>query len=119
MSPYLDMERVMRILFLDDLRIPFDIFKAEVEQHNFCIVRTVSEAIEAILHERFDKWSLDHDLGEELTGYDFVKSVAYEYPELWCYNINVHSANPIGRENIEKFAKNFSDFLNASKKENI
>jgi hypothetical protein len=101
----------MRILFLDDLRNPVDIFKYDTENHSFCVVRTVAEAIEAIQKEKFDKWSLDHDLGEELTGYDFVKSVAYGYPELWCHNINVHSANPVGRENIEKFCQNFSNFL--------
>lgn len=103
----------MEILFLDDLRNPIDIFKGDVEKYEFKVVRTVEEAIEVLKLKTFDKWSLDHDLGEELTGYDLVKIIAYEHPELWCSNINVHSANPVGRKNIEKFVENYNLHLSS------
>jgi len=53
-------------------------------------------AIEAI--------SFDHDLGPgEPEGYDIIKWLAEYYPELVVgeTEIKVHSANPVGRDNIE------------------
>jgi hypothetical protein len=50
-----------------------------------------------------DYISFDHDLGEKLTGYDvakFIEQMAYDgfiNPIQW----DVHSANPVGRKNIE------------------
>lgn len=47
---------------------------------------------------------LDHDLGEEKTGYDIAK---------WCIENNitgifrVHSMNPVGRKNIEELLTHY------------
>lgn len=46
--------------------------------------------------------SLDHDLGEEKTGYDiakFIEEAAYK-KLLAPMTVVVHSANPVGRKNI-------------------
>lgn len=48
--------------------------------------------------------SLDHDLGEERTGYDVAKFYAELVNGNWLPKpklITVHSANPPGRENIQ------------------
>ena len=42
--------------------------------------------------------SLDHDLGEEKTGYDVVKFMAEE--NIWPSVVKVHSMNPVGRDNM-------------------
>lgn len=45
--------------------------------------------------------ALDHDLGKyEPTGYDLIRWIAHHRPDLWPERISVHTANPVGRENI-------------------
>lgn len=49
--------------------------------------------------------SLDHDLGEDKTGYDIIKWIEEKTFTDPNYNppiITVHSANPAGRQNIER-----------------
>jgi hypothetical protein len=55
--------------------------------------------------------SFDHDLGAEMTGLDLAKWLVEEvldgrlqFPP--SFSINVHSANPAGRENIEYLMNN-------------
>ena len=56
--------------------------------------------------------SFDHDLGEDLSGYDCAK-----YLVAYCLehqrslpDYQVHSQNPVGRENIERLLDNFKSF---------
>jgi hypothetical protein len=62
-----------------------------------------------------DEISFDHDLGENTkTGYDCAKWIC-EY--CWTNglpipNWNVHSANPVGRDNIIQLMENFEKKLN-------
>ena len=56
--------------------------------------------------------SFDHDLGEDLSGYDCAK-----YLVAYCLehqrslpDYQVHSQNPVGRENIERLLENFKSF---------
>ena len=56
--------------------------------------------------------SFDHDLGEDLSGYDCAKylvayCLAHQHP---LPNYQVHSQNPVGRENIERLLENFKNF---------
>ena len=57
--------------------------------------------------------SFDHDLGEgEPTGYDIIKwladqCVSRETRKFWPKRIYVHSANPVGAQNIRAFEKFF------------
>lgn len=56
--------------------------------------------------------SFDHDLGEDLSGYDCAKYLV-EYcleHQLPLPDYQVHSQNPIGKENIERLLENFRSF---------
>ena len=97
-------------LFLDDIRNP-------KTKRNWKIARSFEEAKFIIYdHGIPDYISFDHDLGEGTakTGYDFAKwLIEYDYQ----HNIfekpiefNVHSANPIGRINIERILENYFEY---------
>jgi hypothetical protein len=93
----------MKKLYLDDIRTP--------KTEGWIIVRSYDEFVAWIrLNGTPDKVSFDHDLGEstEKTGYDAAKWLGQHclltdtpYPK-W----NVHSANPIGKANIEAYINN-------------
>ena len=59
--------------------------------------------------------SLDHDLGEnQPTGYDLIKWLEEKVMRQGCSfpKIRVHSANPVGRKNIEAAVKRIEKYLN-------
>ncbi|TGE21282.1 hypothetical protein E5K00_13390 [Hymenobacter aquaticus] len=95
-------------LYLDDIRNP----KGE----GWVVVRSFEEfvaTIEALgLPEEI---SFDHDLGwdqeqncELKSGYDCAKWLVEQ--DLAIENFNVHSANPVGAENIRSLLQNFLKF---------
>lgn len=90
-------------LYLDDIRMP--------KYPGFTIARNVDEAKRLIKKKGFPSYmSLDHDLGEgEPTGHDFVKWIVNEYmdKDLPEFEFVVHSANPVGKENMETLLNNF------------
>lgn len=53
-----------------------------------------------------DEISLDHDLGEgQPTGYDLLIMLERNVSEGWLFRLpkfHIHSANPVGRENMER-----------------
>jgi hypothetical protein len=77
-------------LYLDDIREPI--------HNSFHIVRNYQECIDIIKNNKIHFLSLDHDLGEKKTGYDVAKYLVQEGIEI--KQINIHSANPVGRDNI-------------------
>jgi len=93
----------MKKLYLDDIRIP--------QTEGWDIVRNYDEFVAWIrLNGIPGEVSFDHDLGEntEKTGYDAAKWLGnyciennIPFPE-W----NVHSANPVGKANIETYIQN-------------
>lgn len=113
-----------QIIFLDDERIIQDVTWIDYTQWSGAYVISQSSAsrlISYIKHYgKYFDWentlfSLDHDLQdfdgeEESTGYTFIKwlvdfmvenEISLEY-----LNVVVHSQNPIGKENIEKYISN-------------
>jgi len=99
----------MNKLFLDDIRNP--------EDDSWDIVRSYDEFVDYILKNGIpDVISFDHDLGrfdyeEEKTGYDcakFLAIYAMDNNHMNFINTRVHSQNPVGRKNIEKFMHNFN-----------
>lgn len=88
---------MMLKLFVDDVRFP----PSHWEDHDeWMIVRSYVEARALIeLHglAKISQISLDHDLGEEKTGYDLLCDIEARVhggdalPEIW-----VHSRNPVG-----------------------
>ncbi len=121
-------EKVMYKLYLDDERFP--------KTEGWIIVRSFNEFKKTILERGLpNKISFDHDLGRggfiwrilrffkriwnrnlskfPPTGYDCVKWMVDEMYDLRPIEINVHSANGIGKENIEGLVKSWNKFMDA------
>ena len=110
-------------LFLDDLRKVEDV----IDSINFDCILTLRSYKEAVTYmEMFGCPNIiyfDHDLGKEKTGYDLAKWIVNKdldedfIPE--DFEFHVHSANPIGRENIEKllgmYLKHKEEFMEKQK----
>jgi hypothetical protein len=100
----------MKKLYLDDIRIP--------KTKGWDIVRSYDEFVKWIEKNGLpDEVSFDHDLGEEgtKTGYDAAKwLVQYCYSNTLPFlpEFNVHSANPVGKANIESYLSNVKKHLN-------
>ena len=94
----------MRRLYLDDLR---------PTPEGFDRVYNYKEFVAYLEREGLpDFISFDHDLGEDLSGYDCAKYLV-EYcleHQLPLPDYQVHSQNPVGRENIERLLENFKRF---------
>ncbi|MDZ7817261.1 MAG: cyclic-phosphate processing receiver domain-containing protein [Aliarcobacter sp.] len=98
-------------LYLDDIRTP--------KNNDFIIVRSFQEAVKFVQQNGIPNYiSFDHDLGcDEFnnnypSGYDFAKWLiemnldnVYKFPK--DFKFNVHSANPIGKANIEGILNNY------------
>lgn len=98
----------MKKLYLDDIRNP--------KSEGWTIVRNFEDFVDYINKNGLpDEISFDHDLGEDVkTGYDCAKWLC-EY--CWMNGIpippyNVHSANPVGRDNIIGTLKSYEKKLN-------
>jgi len=97
-------------LFIDDIREPPD--------KTWLVARTYKQAEEYILSGLVEEVSFDHDLGEEKTGYDLAKlferaSFYGKEPPVW----RVHSANPVGRSNINIAMRSAERMYDAKQRE--
>ena len=98
-------------LYLDDVR--------DLPDESFLLARSYEEAVLFVKENGIPPFiSFDHDLGvdenEKLlpTGFDFTKWLVemdmdniYKFPE--NFSVNVHSANPVGKANIEGYLNNY------------
>ncbi len=104
----------MFALYVDDVRTPN---LKMVEGDILVIARNYNSAIDFLNKHEFDIVFLDHDLGEEKTGYDIATWIEEKImTKKWNKKIPIlkcHSANPVGRERInmvaKKIAKKFED----------
>lgn len=123
----------MKKLFLDDIRNPpeaIGLVSLELEQiylqGDWCIVRSYFDFCKSIQKSGLpDLISFDHDLADdryklypddsytEKTGYECAKWLVD-----WCLENNkqlpkfvVHSANPVGKKNIEMYLNNATKHL--------
>ena len=101
-------------LYLDDVR--------DLPDESFDLARSYDEAVNYVKENGIPTFiSFDHDLGvdenEKLlpTGFDFAKWLVemdmdniYKFPE--NFSFNVHSANPVGKANIEGYLNNYLNF---------
>lgn len=104
----------MKLIWLDDIRNPKKFCKTYNDYDEIIWVKNFKEFIYEINNNYKNpdniSISFDHDLGEDATGYDCAK-----YLVNFCldYNLNlpknffVHSANPVGAENIRMLLNNF------------
>jgi hypothetical protein len=98
-------------LYLDDLR--------DLPDESYILARSYEEAVLYVKENGIPPFiSFDHDLGvdedEKLlpTGFDFAKWLVemdmdniYKFPE--NFSFYVHSANPVGKANIESYLSNY------------
>lgn len=74
----------------------------------FIHIKTLSE-LKSLLEKNADAIeiiSFDHDLGDgEPDGYQIIKWLAEHHLERWPQMVKVHSANPVGSENIRQYDK--------------
>lgn len=99
-------------LFIDDVREPTE-GGACWWKSDYIVARNVKEAIEIITEKGYPQhMSLDHDLGEDETVMEFLHWLAGNYYEEGPPDYVVHSANPIGRDNIIAFMNSWDKSLN-------
>lgn len=91
----------MKVLYVDDIRFPEYFHKIGAE---ITLARNYDEAIQYI-DDNYDIISLDHDLGEEKTGYDIAKYIVENQIKVGA--VAIHSANPVGRFNINQLLTHY------------
>lgn len=125
------MELTKRLLFLDDIRYPIDVYRYTKQdiylRKDWHIARNYEQFVNRILGNGLPEMiSFDHDLADEhywnndagsfveKTGYDCAKWLIdycmdndLDLPEFYC-----HSMNPVGKGNIESLLKNFKNIIN-------
>lgn len=82
-----------KLLYIDDLRTPCTYIQ---NHYKVTITRSYQEAINLL--EDFTIIDLDHDLGEEKTGYDICKYIVEN--NIKITRVYIHSSNPVGRFNM-------------------
>lgn len=92
-------------VFLDDIRMPPD--------NSWVIARGYQDAIYYLKTGKVTTISLDHDLGEQHTGYDVCLWIEEKVFKKRFYppTIYVHSANPVGRRRIEQSISKISTLV--------
>lgn len=101
-------------LFLDDIREP-------VKGNCFIVARSVEEAIQLCEKNGCPSYiSFDHDLGEDtLSGFDFAKYLVEKDLDIGFipdnFDYYIHSANPVGKENIDGLLKGYIQFKKKQK----
>ena len=99
-------------LFIDDERLP-----VEKDNINWKVVRSYQEWVNILNEEWFPKHiQFDHDLWEWPTWYDFAKYIVeldMKYNIIdETFSFDVHSQNPVWRNNIIGYLNNYLKFKN-------
>lgn len=98
----------MSYLFLDDLRSP--------DNDDWHVVTNYLDFVDYILNNDMPVViSMDHDLGTIKDGYDCIKFLVHHIVDNYIMKdidislpvVLVHSKNPVGRENIERYWQGF------------
>jgi hypothetical protein len=94
-------------LWLDDVRMPPD------DDSDWYIVRDANPAMAMVMSGKVTHISFDHDLGENsLSGYAVaccIEAAAY-HDRIPRMTWTIHSANPVGRDNITLAMKRADDY---------
>lgn len=100
MSIYNNKKQIRNIkhyLYVDDIREP-NIQQDNINLNVVFIARTYKDAIKELNTHKYDIIDLDHDLGEDKTGYDICKYIIEN--KIKCDIIRIHTSNPVGRDNM-------------------
>lgn len=99
-------------LLIDDVRNPPK--DNGVVESGWRIARTVDQAINIVMcHGMPNHIAFDHDLGESDNGMDFAKwlgEYCLYYKQRPDFTFDVHSMNPIGKDNIKSYIENLKRF---------
>lgn len=95
------------VLYIDDERTP--------PESAMVLARTLLEAKEIVKKLGLPSlMSLDHDLGGDDTVMHFLHWLAENYYEEGPPEYSIHSANPVGRQNMDSFLKSWKKSLTKS-----
>ncbi len=101
------------LLWVDDYRNPFENdwlnFSPIGRNCKVIWVKSYKEAIKFLKKSWPDAICLDHDLGDEKTGYDIAKYIVDKciFKNFPLPYYNSQSSNPVGRENIISLFENY------------
>lgn len=94
------------LLWIDDLRgVPNNY----IGDYEIVIARNYKDAISALNRFRYDVICLDHDLGEEKTGYDICKYIIEN--NIQCKEYRIHTSNPVGRLNMTELLERYTNAI--------
>lgn len=75
------------------------------------IVNNYGSAAHQLTTERYDIVYLDHDLGEEKTGYDVVREMVKKDATKRHKVFRIHSANPIGANRMRNLIRDYTKYV--------
>jgi hypothetical protein len=91
------------LLWVDDVRpVPNNY----IGDYYLIIARSYDAAIKELNRFRYDVICLDHDLGEEKTGYDICKYIIEN--RISCNEFRIHTSNPVGRQNMTQLLSRYT-----------
>ena len=95
-----------KLLYVDDIRKP-KIIRYSTYSYEIIVSRNYDDAINMLNMCRFNAIDLDHDLGEEKTGYDICKYISENNIKL--DRVYIHTSNPVGRDNMKQLLERYTD----------
>lgn len=95
-----------KLLYVDDIRKP-NIIRYSTYSYEIIVSRNYDDAINMLNICKFNAIDLDHDLGEEKTGYDICKYIIENNIKL--DRVYIHTSNPVGRDNMKHLLERYTN----------
>lgn len=95
-----------KLLYVDDIREP-NIIRYSTYSYEIIVSRSYDYSINMLNTCKFNAIDLDHDLGEEKTGYDICKYIIENNIKL--DRVYIHTSNPVGRDNMKQLLERYTD----------
>lgn len=95
-----------KLLYVDDIRQP-NIIRYSTYSYKIIVSRNYDDAINILDMCKFNAIDLDHDLGEEKTGYDICKYIIENNIKL--DRVYIHTSNPVGRDNMKQLLERYTN----------
>lgn len=95
-----------KLLYVDDIRKP-NIIRYSTYSYKIIVSRNYDDAINMLNICKFNAIDLDHDLGEEKTGYDICKYIIENNIKL--DRVYIHTSNPVGRDNMKQLLERYTN----------
>lgn len=95
-----------KLLYVDDIRQP-NIIRYSTYSYKIIISKNYDDAINMLNTCKFNAIDLDHDLGEDKTGYDICKYIIENNIKL--DRVYIHTSNPVGRYNMKQLLERYTN----------